>query len=129
MNFKYCLIISQFYHSYLMLPVAIKDNFIEQAKKFTAELNAYKGSLHETLGDLKCADENLDSRYNVNADGDIYFINFNSIYGMLETAKEYEKVRIIARKGYKANYVMKDIAEHHNYADVITLVEKYFEII
>jgi hypothetical protein len=135
MDFKYCLIVSQYYHSRHMFIVNITDNFIEKARAFAIELMSYKRGEEAQgrknyLGDLDpdyCKEE-LRSRYNINDSGDIYFIN--SLYAnrcMLE-AFNYKEDSRRETVGFKRKDVLESISKHHNYDRVCEIVKKHFEI-
>ncbi|MDP4143212.1 MAG: hypothetical protein Q8936_01840 [Bacillota bacterium] len=137
MEYKYCLIVSQYYHSRHMFIVKIGENFIEKARKFALELNRYKRSVDdeslENLGDLDpkyCGDTSeLRPRYNINDAGDIYFINACYVNKCMWDSWEYREATRRESAGFKKKSVLNDISQHHNYEKVQEIVEKHFEIV
>lgn len=134
MKYKYCLIVSQYYHSRHMFLVEINENFIATARNFIAELEEYKrehsGLKEIYLGDLDekyCSDE-LRSRYNVNDEGDIYFINGNYTNYLMHEGFHYYEYTRKESVGYKRKTVIEDIAKHHNYNNISEIVKKHFKI-
>ena len=136
MDFKYCLIVSQYYHSRHMFIVHIDKDFVETARKFTTEMAQYKRSVEDLrdihLGDLDpkwCGDVNeIRPRYNVNDAGDIYFINTVSVNLCMHEAFKYREDSRREAAGFKRKSVLEQIDEHHRYSKVQELVEKYFVI-
>lgn len=136
MKYKYCLIVSQYYHSRHMFIVQINENFIENAKKFASDLMDYKRSDYQKeqwkvyLGDLdpKYSDGDLRSRYNVNDAGDIYFLNAEYVNQLTNAAFEYQEDSRRESVGYKKKAVIESISKHHNSKVIESLVEKFFDI-
>jgi len=133
-DYKYTVIISQYYHSRHSFIVKFDaDKFKEQAKKVVAELEQYKRDAGCTrdidLGDLVYKDtDEIYSRYNINDYGDIYFLNCFTVNGCAQNVTEYREVSNRESRGYKRKAVISAIEEHHNYSQVKKIVEKYFEV-
>ena len=134
MDFKYTLIVSQYYHSRHCFIVEFNPKtFIEQAKKLTSDLQKLKrqaGSEHDIdYGDLtyKQADE-IYSRYNINDSGDIYFINSMYSSHLMGVACGYQADSIRESRGYIKAAIKERIYEHHLDYVVRKIVEKYFKI-
>jgi hypothetical protein len=114
--------------------IKITEDFIEKARAFTSELISYKAGDNEWdrkeyLGDLDpeyCKNNELRGRYNVNHQGDIYFINAAYTNYLLEEAFYYKDYSRREAAGFKSKAVLKDIAEHHNKEKVGEIVRKYF---
>jgi len=134
MDFKYTLIVSQYYHSRHSFIVKFNaKTFIEQSKKFVAELEKLKRQPDNDrdidYGDLtyRKTDE-IYSRYNINDSGDIYF--FNSRYANIlkgeACSQQTESIR--NSKGYIKVAIQERVREHHSDYMIRAIVEKYFEI-
>lgn len=133
MDYKYSLIVSQYYHSRHMFIVHIKDDFIEKAKKFSYELMAYKrdeGKQKELdAGDLDyIKSDEIRRRYNINDSGDIYFIQSPYANYCMSVAIEYREDSIRESRGFQKKVITNAIEKHHNYNKVKEILEKYFEI-
>ena len=133
MMYKYCLIVSQYYHSRHMFIVAINDDFIDKARKCADELMRYKrnqaiGLIY--LGDLdeKYCGEELRCRYNINDEGDIYFINAGYASRLMRESWEYKEDSRRESAGFKKKEVTQAISEHHDYRKIYEIVEKHFTI-
>lgn len=137
MEYKYCLIVSQYYHSRHMFIVEIDGNFIEKAREFALELMKYKRSddenrtREEYLGDLdpKYSNGELRSRYNINDAGDIYFINSPYANYCMSVACDYTRDSLRESKGYIKKAITEEIDNHHSYKKVKEVVQNHFEII
>lgn len=133
MDYKYTLIVSQYYHSRHMIIVKHnKDTFIEQAKSFVEELEKYKrGEKQKEIyyGDLTYhKTDKIYPRYNINDAGDIYFINSYYANYCKDEAFDYLQDTIRQSKGYIRKQITEDISKHHNKQQVFDIVKKYFEI-
>lgn len=134
LDFKYTLIISQYYHTYYSFLVKFDAaTFKEKAKDFIAELEQYKRPAGYgrdiQFGDITYRDTpEIYSRYNVNDCGDIYFINSPYANYCMKEAARYNEESLRASRGYKRNVITEQIYEHHSYEVVKKIVEKYFEI-
>lgn len=133
-DYKYTLIVSQYDYSRHMYLVKFDPiTFIESAKNFTAELQKYKRDGGDTreieFGDLKYFKESdIASRYNVNDQGDIYFINaVYSNYLMGESIEYYDCSRRESA-GFKKKSAKEAIREHHNGLRVMEILKKHFDI-
>ena len=135
---KYCLIVSQYRHSYHTFIVKqIKDisNHKYALMKLVEELEVYKRDTEDTrkihFGDLEyLLDDNKEIfyRYNVNDTGDIYIIHHNSIDRIKEEAIHYELQGYKDSRRYISQKVMEDVSQHHYYETIKQIVKKYFEI-
>jgi hypothetical protein len=130
--FKYTLIISQFYHSRHCFIVKHDENFIETAKKFALELIQHK-RFRETdrppsIGDLEYATDKIRPRYNVNDQGDIYFIQSDYANYLMDVTHDYVRDSIRESRGYQSKEVTGQISKHHFSKDVTAIVKKYFEL-
>lgn len=135
-EYKYILIVSQYYHDYhyFIVNMPEKNNYIKVLREFTVELDKHKSNLKEDYsiepGDpfyYKETDK-IYRRYNVNSYGDIYFIN--TVYA--NKAQEEIQAMIYQttyeRQGFKKKSVLEEIRKNHRYEDVAQIVKKYFEI-
>ena len=136
-EYKYCLIVSQYYHSYHTFIVKITDDFITKAKNLTTEILKYKG-IEEIdiekvnyLGDLDSKEQDkLARRYNINSCvGDIYFINSQYANYLKDVNEEYSLREYKETKRYIRKEIIEKIEKYHNYKEVKSIVEKYFEIV
>lgn len=133
-NFKYVVIISQYYHSYHHFVVKFETDFIEKARLFTEELEEYKRSEHEqkrdfNYGDLDPRWARLDKpRHNVNDAGDIYFLSKETVSGCVREVAYYNAQAAEFGKGRKKNAVLEDISKHHDYGTILKLVKLYFTL-
>ncbi len=135
---KYCLIVSQYRHSYHTFIVKQQEdinNHKHSLLALVAELEKYKRDSDDTreihYGDLEYLlddSKEIFYRYNVNDFGDIYIIHHSSINRLKEEAEMY------AAKGYKesrryiSQKIIEDVAKHHYYEIIRQIVMKYFEI-
>ena len=131
---KFTLIISQYYHSYHYFIVKCNEGkFIKQMQYLTIELDKYKGggieNKHTSQSDPFYGDlTQIRSRYNVNANGDIYFINscyVNNLQGVIQRSISDTSY---GRQGFKKKSVLNDIEKNHNYNEIFKIIEKHFEI-
>ena len=133
-DYKYTVIISQYYHSRHAFIVKFDaDKFKEQAKKVVAELEQYKRDSDYkkdiNFGDLTYREtDEIYSRYNINDYGDIYFLNCPTVNKCSQIVSEYREDSIRESKGYKKKTVINAIEEHHNYSQVRRIIDKYFEV-
>ena len=133
MDYKYSLIVSQYYHSRHMFIVHIKNDFKLKAKEFSYDLMTYKRDedcqRELYAGDLDYIKDNeIRRRYNVNESGDIYFIQSPYANYCMGVAMEYQEDSFRESKGYQKKAITNAIADYHNYQKVKEIVEKYFEI-
>lgn len=135
---RYCLIVSQYKHSYHSFIVKVpKDiaTFKSCLLGVTEGLEKYKRDETDTreihFGDLEyLLDDNKEIfySYNVNDTGDIYIRNHSSINRLKEDAFHYMLEGYKHSSGYKSQKVMSEINNHHNYNKIREIIEKYFEI-
>jgi len=117
-----------------MFIVKIEGDFIEKARVFALELMKYKrdeeNSTRNYLGDLdpQYQQNDIRSRYNINDEGDIYFINSKYANNCMRQAFRYKEDTRRESSGYQKRTVLDNIAKHHDYHTVFAIVEKYFEI-
>lgn len=132
--YKYTLIVSQYYYSRHFFIVRHGDDFLERARKFTAELISYKRDPERTreiyLGDLdpKYASGAPRKRYNVNDSGDIYFIQSEQVNSLWYEMQEYDEYSNQEKRGFKSNRVTESVSAHHKFSKVDEIVRKHFEI-
>lgn len=136
-TYKYILIVSQYWHSYYMFAVKAPedDKLIEKMQQCTIELDKYKGGGVNNDHAIKASDPFYDykdnkirRRYNVNGNGDIYFIMRDTIQELLDQYEYHLYQCIQMSKGYKRKAVIEDISNNHNYEKVKEIVTKYFEM-
>lgn len=131
-GYKYCLIVSQYYHSRHMFIVELDDDFMESASNLAKELMPYKRDKEKPvkLGDLDCErmKNKLFSRYNINDSGDIYFINCKTVYGCMRDFASYKEDSRRESVGYKKKEVKKAISDHHDFNIVRDIVIKHFKL-
>ena len=137
-TYKYILIVSQYWHSYYMFAVKAPedDKIIEKMQQCTIELDKYKGGgvnsdhvlkkISDPFYDYK--ENKIRSRYNVNGNGDIYFIMMNTIQGLMDQQKYYLDECTQMSKGDKKKTLLEDISNNHSYGKVKEIVTKYFEM-
>lgn len=133
-KFKFTLIISQYYHSWHYFIVEHnEETFIKQMQELTKELDKYKGG---GIGDKRINQSDpyygdlgtIRYRYNVNANGDIYFINSHSVNDLQQIIQRDINDTRYSRQGFKKKAITDDINKNHNYNDVSKIINKYFEI-
>lgn len=134
MEYKYCLIISQYYHSRHSFIVKMPNDFINKAKSVIEKLENYKreNKMREyNYGDIGYHqdDDRIFGRYNVNDEGDIYFITSNSINDLLEVAENYRIESYKESRQYIKNKIKEDIHNYHNYFTIHKIIKEYFEIL
>lgn len=132
--FKYVLIISQYYHSRHFFIVKRPENFLEKSREFAVELMTYKRDESNTnemyLGDLdpKYAGDGNRSRYNVNDNGDIYFLQSNYANKLMDESWSYKEDSKRESRSFQKKSVTESIDKHHSYSVVAKIVDKHFEI-
>lgn len=131
--YNYTLIISQYYHSKHYFIVEFPKDFKTTFKNFIRELEEYKRS--STTKDIRYGDvesinpDYISSRYNVNDEGDIYFINFTEINPIISIIQDYTLDSYKRSRGYIRNQIIQDINNHHSYDQVLSIVKKHFKLI
>lgn len=137
-DIRYCLIVSQYRHSYHTFIVKIPSDiatFKSCLLGVVEELEKYKRSPEDTreihYGDLEYLLDNskeIFHSYNINDAGDIYIRNYNSINSLKDEAVHYEGKMYFKSRGRIANYILEDVSKHHSYTRIYEIIEKYFEI-
>jgi hypothetical protein len=133
-SYKHTLIISQFYYSRHFFIVKHDENFIENAREFALELVAHKRSFETDrelyIGDLdpKYSKGEIRQRYNVNDQGDIYFLQSDYANFLMGESWSYKEDTRRESRGFQKKEVVERISKHHSYKNVKEIVEKYFEI-
>ena len=137
-TYKYILIVSQYWHSYHIFAVEAPEDgkLIEKMQQCTIELDKYKGGgvnsdhvlrkVSDPFYDYK--DNKIRPRYNVNGNGDIYFIMRNTIQELMDKQEYYLDECAQMSKGYKKKALLEDIANNHDYEKVKEIVTKYFKM-
>jgi hypothetical protein len=102
-------------------------------QELTMELDKYKGEgendKHIPHSDpFYCNNEEIRSRYNVNANGDIYFINSKYANYLQQFIQREINDTKYSRQGFKKRSVIDAINKNHYYNDVMKIIEKHFEI-
>ncbi|MDY3059834.1 MAG: hypothetical protein SOR11_07535 [Fusobacterium sp.] len=105
-------------------------DFLEKAREMVADLKEYKGSKYLNLGDIGNTNK-LIRRYNYNgSEGDIYIINSDSILTLLEEVKEYCRYEERSIEYFEDNIdVDKHLDKYHDFKEIKSIIEKYFEIL
>ena len=141
-NIKYCLIISQYYHSrhHFIVNVANigNDEFLSKARSLTRLLEEYKRDADRRdkpayFGDLEekyChnVDGTVRPNINVNDAGDIYFRLRKYATRCMYEAMEYYATSIRESKSYKKKEVLQAIQNHHDYEHIKSIIESVFDI-
>lgn len=133
-QYKYTLIISQYYHSYHYFIVKCNEKtFVKQMQDLTMELDKYKGggieNKHISQSDpFYCESKEVRHRYNVNGNGDIYFINSCSANNLQEIVQRSISDTRYSRQGFKKKAILDDINKNHNYRDIASIIKKHFEV-
>lgn len=143
-GFKYCLIVSQFYHDRHCFIVDVanlnEEQFLTKARGLVKELEEYKRSPEYynhvngvDLGDLAeiyvhSVEGGIRADINVNDAGDIYFRLRKYANRCMYEAMEYRETSIRESKGYKAKDVLRRIQDHHQHQHIKEIIERYFDI-
>lgn len=135
---KYCLIVSQYrhsYHTFIVKQDKDTSNHKYALMKLVEELEKYKRDTEDTreirFGDLEYLLDDTKEifyRYNINDTGDIYIIHHQSINRLKEEAVHYELEGYKNSRRYISQKVIEDISHHHYYETIKQIVKKYFEI-
>ncbi len=135
---KYCLIVSQYrhsYHTFIVKQIEDISNHKYALMKLVEELEKYKRDTEDTrethFGDLEYLlddSKGIFYRYNVNDTGDIYVIHHESINRLKEEAIHYELNGYKDGRRYISQKVIQDVSQHHYYETIKRIVTKYFEI-
>lgn len=135
-RFKYAVITSQYgysYHSFIC-KFDVKT-FMESAKNMARELIAYVADDgrkidDDSLGDLTYWKKNtIRSSYNVNAAGDIYFRNCDTLEQAKEIVQGWDKQAKSVKGTFRRKGMSEAIRKHHNVKKIKAIIEKYFEIV
>lgn len=138
-NLKYILIVSQYYYSHHCFIVSgEEENFREKALTLIEKLEDYKRDKKDYpyyYG--RSRDEaytNISYRWNVNDEGDIYFIPCGSLTDAMVAAEEYntELNKLKMCKGVRAarrREIEKEIDDHHLYSRIRDIVYSVFKVL
>ena len=136
MEYKYTLIITQYYHSRHFFIVEYTNDFLNKYKAFCTELMEYKRS-EGNERDLYCGDidyqlenghKEIRRRYNINDSGDIYLLNSDSANYLAGETRSYQRDSIRESKGYQKKSLLNEIGEHHDYSVISNIVKNHFEL-
>ena len=135
-DYRYTLIISQYWHSYHYFIVKFNEStFVKQMQEFTKELDKHKGSgandkhaITESDPFYKFSDDEIRHRYNVNGNGDIYFLNSCSVNNLQEIIQQSIRETAYSRQGFKKKVITEDINKNHDYRDIVQIIKKHFEL-
>lgn len=135
-RFEYTVITSQYgysYHSFIC-KFDVKT-FMESAKAVARKLIAYVADdgrkiEDDNLGDLTYwKKKTIRSSYNVNAAGDIYFRNCDTLERANEIVQEWD-IQAKSKKGvFRRKCMSEAIRKHHNVKKIKAIIEKHFEIV
>lgn len=135
---RYCLIVSQYrhsYHTFIVKQIEDINDYKYALMRLVEELEKYKRDSEDTreihFGDLEYlldSNKELNYSYNINDTGDIYIRHHSSINRLKEEVLKYELEGYKHSRGYISNKVIEDISHHHYYETIKRIVEKYFEI-
>ena len=134
-DYKYTLIVSQYdYSRHMYIVKHDPKTFIQNAKNLVIELEKYKRDEDDkkdiVFGDLTYfRQEDISSRYNINDQGDIYFINAVYANYLIGEAIEYYEYSRRESAGFKKKMAKEAIQKHHNGLEIKTILRKYFEIV
>lgn len=135
-DYNYTLIISQYWHSYHYFIVKFdKDTFVKQMQEVTKELDKHKGNgiadkhaITESDPFWEYKDKEIHMRYNVNGNGDIYFLNSCSANKCQETIQNSISETKFSRQGFKKKSIIDDVDKNHSYGDISKIIKNHFEI-
>lgn len=138
-NVKYILIVSQYYYSHHCFVVSgEEENFREKALTLIEKLEDYKRDQKDRPYHYgRSRDEaytNISYRWNVNDEGDIYFIPCGSLTDAMAVAEKYntELNKLKMCKGVKAarrKEIEKKIDDHHLYSRIRDIVYSVFKVL
>lgn len=135
-RFKYAVITSQYgysYHSFIC-KFDVKT-FLENAKNMARELIAYVADDgrkidDDSLGDLTYwKKKTIKAYYNVNAAGDIYFRNCDTLEEAKDIVQKWDKQAKSVKGTFRRKGMAEAIRKHHNVNKIKAIIEKYFEIV
>lgn len=132
--FKYAVITSQYGYSWLSYICTMDlKSYIENAKKVTRDLIAHRSDDKrdaEYLGGLKGAEKQaIKGRYNVNSNGDIYFINANTLEEARDIVAEMNARCNSTKASFNRKGMTESIRKFHKYEDITAIIAKHFEIV
>lgn len=139
-NVKYILIVSQYYYSHHCFVVsAAEENFREKALTLIEKLEDYKRDKGEPReynygNEREKAYRCIDSRWNVNDFGDIYFIPCQSMLGVMKHTSEYNSTIKFEHNFRGVPKKQRDKMEtaiflHHSFDKVKDIVGSVFNIL
>lgn len=132
-QYKYSLIISQYYHSRYSFIVEFPNNFIGTCEKFLEDIQDYKRGNRKQpyqYGDFGYRNtDKIFLRYNVNDEGDVYVINACSINDLKDMAEKYAIDSYRESRQYIKKNVLEEINKHHDYFKISTIVDKHFNVL
>ena len=132
-DYKYSLVISQYYHSRHSFIVEYPNNFINTCEKFLEDIEDYKRGNRKQpyqYGDFGYrTTDKVFQRYNVNDEGDIYVINSCSINHLVGFVKKYSLDTYKETRQYIKKNILQEINEHHDYDKIQQIVDKHFNIL
>lgn len=132
-DYKYSLVISQYYHSRHSFIVEYPNNFINTCEKFLEDIEDYKRGNRKQpyqYGDFGYrTTDKVFQRYNVNDEGDIYVINSCSINYLKDIAEKYAIDSYRESRQYIKKSVIEEISKHHDYFKISTIVDKHFNVL
>lgn len=136
-EYKFTLIVSQYYHDYHYFIVEFdKNTFFDNMRALTIDLDRYKGGGENSRHAVTESDpfyyeksEKIYRRYNVNGNGDIYFLNFAYVNTVQQEIQKMIRESRYARQGFKKRAVIEAIGKCHSYNDVAKIIQKHFKIV
>lgn len=138
-NVKYILIVSQYYYSHHCFVVsAEEENYREKALSLIEKLEDYKRDAEDKRSyhygrDHDIAYTDIHYRWNVNDDGDIYFLPCGSMTEALRRAEEYNnEIHRAPHNRAKArvrSHIEDQVRKHHSETAVAKLVAECFKVL
>ncbi len=138
-NVKYILIVSQYYYSHHCFVVSAKEeNYREKALSLIERLEDYKRDTEDKRSyhygeDRDIAYTNIHYRWNVNDDGDIYFLPCGSMTEALHRAEEYNneihRAKYNREKTSVRSHIDSQVCRHHSEMTVARLVAECFKVL
>ena len=135
-RFEYAVITSQYGYSYISYICKMDlKNYLENAKALARELILYRAADGRKVDDRDLGDltywkkKTIRQSYNVNAQGDIYFRNANTLEEARKIVEHMNEQAKGARKTLRRKGMSEDIRKHHKQNKIYEIVSKYFEIV
>lgn len=130
-GYKYCLIVSQYYHDHIQFLVRLDEQFHQRARNLIIELGSYKaGKEYKELGDFKNKDDTkILPLYSYTGAGKILFLNCKTMDEVCKFFDEFREKEQTALMGYIRVGFKKAIQERHNYLKVRHIIAKHFKIL